>query len=59
VLLLLLLVLQVPIVGLDLDLPPGLPAPVFKGNVYQQFSSHVLLLLLLAAAGNAGAICRP
>jgi hypothetical protein len=34
-----LLMLQVPIVGLDLELPFGLPAPVSVGNVYQQFSS--------------------
>lgn len=29
----------VPIVGLDLELPFGLPAPVTVGNVYQRFSS--------------------
>eukprot|EP00883_Tetradesmus_obliquus_P014590 jgi/Sobl393_1/7657/SZX78179.1 len=28
-----------PIVGLDLELPFGLPAPVTVGNVYQRFSS--------------------
>jgi hypothetical protein len=38
-LMLLLLPLQVPIVGLDRDLPLGLPAPVTVGAVYQQFSS--------------------
>ncbi|KAF6249059.1 hypothetical protein COO60DRAFT_1706680 [Scenedesmus sp. NREL 46B-D3] len=30
---------KVPIVGLDVDLPLGLPAPVTVGKVYQQFSS--------------------
>lgn len=30
---------QVPIVGFDLQLPAGLPAPLTVGKVYQQFSS--------------------